>query len=149
MSPRSNFEDKDRSDPVLPDEMVLHLARRHGAAAQFVDAVDESGGEARVYICGEVVIKTQRPQRRRARTSLEKEAFILEQLNVQGVSFVPRVMGYGREGDVEYEVLTRMRGIALRTRGSTLWGGSGSCLRPAPLFARSMTSTRRHWSVRT
>jgi aminoglycoside phosphotransferase (APT) family kinase protein len=119
MSPRLNHEHHydHESDPVLSDEVVLGLARRHGAGAQCVEAVDESGGEARVYVCGDVVVKTQRPHRRRARTSLEKEAFILEQLAAQGVSFVPRVLGYGREGDIEYEVLTRIEGVALRHAG--------------------------------
>ncbi|MHB1873398.1 MAG: phosphotransferase family protein [Streptosporangiaceae bacterium] len=107
-------------DPVLDEDRVLELARRHAPAAREVTAVDESGGEARAYLCdGDLVVKTQRPHRLRPRTSLEKEAFILGELEaVPGVP-VPRVLGYGREPDVEYIVMTRAPGVSLASAGLT------------------------------
>jgi aminoglycoside phosphotransferase (APT) family kinase protein len=81
-----------------------------------VQAVDETGGEARTYMCDrEVVVKTQRPHRVRPRTSLKKEAFILDQLAASITVPIPLVFGYGHEGDVEYLVMSRIPGIALET----------------------------------
>ena len=107
-------------DPVLGGDRVLELVRRHAPAAREVTGVDESGGEARAYLCdGDLVLKTQRPHRLRPRTSLEKEAFILRALEaVPGVP-VPRVLGYGREPDVEYIVMTRVPGVSLASAGLT------------------------------
>lgn len=107
-------------DPVLGEDRVLELVRRHAPAAREVTAVDESGGEARAYLCGgDLVLKTQRPHRLRPRTSLAKEAFILGELEaVPGVP-VPRVLGYGREPDVEYIVMTRVPGVSLASAGLT------------------------------
>jgi hypothetical protein len=54
-------------DPVLDDATVRALARRHVSGAERVVEVDESGGEARVYLLdggnldGGIVVKTQRP----------------------------------------------------------------------------------------
>ena len=104
-------------DPVLDAAIVLNFARRHLPSAQAVTSVDESGGEARTYgIDEQFIFKTQRPHRVRPRTSLEKEVFHLRQLaeRVPEVS-VPRVLGYGRQGDLEYIVMTRMPGVAMRT----------------------------------
>ncbi|MHB1928055.1 MAG: phosphotransferase family protein [Acidimicrobiales bacterium] len=79
-----------------------------------VTGVDESGGEARAYLCdNDVVVKTQRPHRLRPRTSLEKEAFILDQLAAHASLPLPRVLGYGREPDVEYIVMSRIPGVPL------------------------------------
>ena len=108
--------------PHLPDEpwdseMVLSLVRRHVPGARTVMAVDESGGEARSYaVDKDIVLKTQRPNRLRPRTSLKREAFFLNQIAaLQPDLPVPRVLGYGHEGpSVEYTVLTRMPGVALR-----------------------------------
>src|SRR5690348_6711334 len=94
----------DPRDPVLDLSLVLDLARRHLPAVRSVTAVDESGGEARTYFLDDTwVFKTQRPHRVRPRTSLEKETLHLEELarQVPAVN-VPRVLGYGREADVEY-----------------------------------------------
>jgi Ser/Thr protein kinase RdoA (MazF antagonist) len=114
---------------VLPDEVVLVLARRHAPGARSVTDVDESGGEARTYAIDDaVILKTQRPQQLRPRTSLEKEVFFLEQLATAAPDLrVPRVLGYGREriaGDLlagasdgvllEYTLMTRMPGVAMR-----------------------------------
>ncbi|HEV7662567.1 MAG TPA: aminoglycoside phosphotransferase family protein [Chloroflexota bacterium] len=103
-------------DPVLAADLVLRLARRHLPSATKVSGVDETGGEARAYaIDADWILKTQRPHRVRPRTSLAKEAFHLGQLaeNAPEVN-VPRVLGYGRQGDVEYILMTRMPGVALR-----------------------------------
>lgn len=106
----------DPRDPVLEARLVLDLTRRHLPSAKTVTGVDESGGEARAYEIDEhFIFKTQRPHRVRPRTSLEKEVFHLQQLasRASDVS-VPRVLGYGRDGDVEYILMTRMPGVAMR-----------------------------------
>ena len=105
----------DAPDPVLEPGFVLSLARRHAPKAAEVRAVDESGGEARSYLIDEgLVMKTQRPNRLRPRTSLSKETFILEALAAHANLPVPEVVGYGQEGPVEYILMTRMPGIAAR-----------------------------------
>lgn len=120
--------------------------------------MDESGGEARSYLLDDgTIFKTQRPHRVRARTSLEKAAFFMRQLEaVPGVS-VPRVLGYGREGAIEYICETRMPGIAARRAdldGSSkraMLGDLGRLLRrihaveQAPFFASElMPGDREH-----
>jgi Ser/Thr protein kinase RdoA (MazF antagonist) len=111
----------DAPDPVLSDELVLALARRHVPEARAVTRVDESGGEARTYMIDDtLIVKTQRPQQLRPRTSLEKEVFFLRQLADRAPELsVPRVLGYGREElpdgpEVEYTLMGRMPGIAMR-----------------------------------
>src|SRR6185369_9281039 len=75
------YPQPEAGDPVLADYVVLDLARRHVHDAVRVTTVDESGGEARVYIIDDaVVVKTQRPNRLRPRTSLAKEAYLLDHL---------------------------------------------------------------------
>lgn len=119
--PRDFYVQPDASDPVLPDHIVLSLARRHTPKAHAVTQVDESGGEARTYCIDEtLILKTQRPQQLRPRTSLEKEVFFLNQIADAAPELsVPRVVGYGREQAsdgalVEYTLMTRMPGIAMR-----------------------------------
>jgi len=107
-------------DPVLTDDLVLDLTRRHVGTAATVTTVDESGGEARVYIVDDaVVVKTQRPHRLRPRTSLAKEAYLLDRLGTQLGQRIPRLLGFDRvdteQGTVEYVCMTRMPGIAVRT----------------------------------
>jgi aminoglycoside phosphotransferase (APT) family kinase protein len=110
------YSQPDAADPVLSDDRVLELARRHVATVSAVTAIDESGGEARAYMCDDdLVFKTQRPQQLRPRTSLEKEAFILDQVAARADVSVPRVLGYGREDDVEYLLMTRMPGVCLES----------------------------------
>jgi hygromycin-B 7''-O-kinase len=106
----------DPRDPVLDFQRVLALARRHLPSAHAVTGVDESGGEARAYaIDDDFIFKTQRPHRVRPRTSLAKETLHLEQLARCAPEVnVPRVLGYGNEDDVEYILMTRMPGIAMR-----------------------------------
>jgi hygromycin-B 7''-O-kinase len=107
------------ADPVLPEETVLALARRHVPAAAAVAAVDESGGEARAYLVDDrVVVKTQRPHRLRPRTSLAKEAYLLNLLSSRLGARVPRLLGYDRvdtaDGMVEYLCMSRMPGRPAR-----------------------------------
>src|SRR4051812_25814197 len=113
--PKDTYLQPDKPDPVLDAEIVLALARRHVPGAQAVRAVDETGGEARTYAIDDgVIFKTQRPHRLRPRTSQAKEVLFLGQLARFPDIPVPRVLGYGQEGDIEYTCLTRMPGIAVR-----------------------------------
>ncbi|MGH2869045.1 MAG: phosphotransferase, partial [Solirubrobacteraceae bacterium] len=112
----------DAPDPVLSVNSVLHIARRHAPWLTAVAEVDESGGEARAYMLHpDAVLKTQRPQQLRPRTSLAKEALILEHLAQKATVSVPRLLGYGHDGAVEYVLMSRMPGVAMRhvplTRG--------------------------------
>jgi hygromycin-B 7''-O-kinase len=101
-------------DPVLHEARVEAAARRHASGVGRLIGIDESGGEARVYFLeGDVVLKTQRPQRRRAKTSLEKEALFLRELERQGDFPVPRVLGHGHLDGLEYLCLTRLAGLAV------------------------------------
>lgn len=109
----------DAKDPLLSPGIVLGIAAAHTDRASTVTEVDETGGEARAYLLdGDVVVKTQRPHRLRPRTSLAKEARLLQHLAGPLAGLVPEMLGYGRtsapEGDVEYLVLSRMPGRAVR-----------------------------------
>ncbi len=108
-------------DPVLPDTVVLDIARAHTKLSTGQVEVDESGGETRTYLLGGgVVVKTQRPHRLRARTSLAKEALLLRTLAEPLAHLVPHLFGHGTaetaEGVVEYVVMSRMPGEALIRR---------------------------------
>ena len=104
------------ADPVLEARTVLALVRRHGVPCSAVTRVDETGGEARAYVLDDrVVLKVQRPHRLRPRTSLEKEAFFLQQLAASPDIVVPHVLGYGRHETIEYLVMTRMPGVPALT----------------------------------
>jgi Ser/Thr protein kinase RdoA (MazF antagonist) len=109
----------DADDPVLSAATVLRLARAHCCRAEAVTGVDESGGEARVYLVDDnVVVKTQRPHRVRPRTSLAKEARLLEHLAEPLAGSVPTVFGHDRvetaDSAVEYLVMSRVPGRAAR-----------------------------------
>ena len=103
-------------DPGPSDSVVLDNARGHVPAVRAVTGVDESGGEARTYVIDDnIILKTQRPHRVRPRTSLEKEVFHLRTLADRAPWMsVPRVFGYGQDGDIEYTVMSRMPGRAMR-----------------------------------
>ena len=113
--PKDVYLQPGASDPVLSDEEVLRLVRRHVPHARAVTAIDESGGEARTYaVDATIILKTQRPHRLRPRTSLAKEVFFLNQLASQPDISVPRILGYGRQGSsIEYTCMTRMLGVAV------------------------------------
>jgi len=61
------------------------------------------------------VVKVQRPHRLRPRTSLEKEAFFLQQLSAHPDIVIPQVLGYGWHDAIEYLVITRMPGVSALT----------------------------------
>src|SRR5215510_9210901 len=104
------------TDPVLEERTVLDLVRRHGVRCSAVTSIDETGGEARAYVLDDnLVLKVQRPHRLRSRTSLEKEAFFLQQLTAYPDIIVPHVLGYGRRDHIEYLVMTRMPGVPALT----------------------------------
>src|SRR5262249_31855518 len=103
-------------DPVLEERTVLDIVRRHGVRCSAVTRIDETGGEARVYVLDDrLVLKVQRPPQLRPRTSLAKEAFFLEQLCAYPDIVVPQVLGYGRHANIEYIVMTRMPGVSALT----------------------------------
>lgn len=118
--PRHVYLQPDADDPVLSNELVLELARAHRPECRRVQLVEESGGEARAYLVDDdLVLKVQRPPQLRPLTSLAKERFVLELLarapERRAVS-IPRVLGGGRAGaDIEYTLLSRMPGAAMRT----------------------------------
>jgi Ser/Thr protein kinase RdoA (MazF antagonist) len=106
-------------DPVLSHLSVLKIAATHTDRGGAVLEVDESGGEARAYLLeGDVVVKTQRPHRLRPRTSLAKEAALLDYIAASLGGHVPHLFGRGHtvvpEGEVEYLVMSRMPGRAVR-----------------------------------
>lgn len=112
--PKDVYLQPDAPDPVLTDAMVLGLVQRHVPSASVVTGVDESGGEARTYLVDDgLVLKTQRPHRLRPRTSLAKEAAFLKHLAAFPAIPVPRVLGYGQTGGVEYLCLSRTQGNAV------------------------------------
>jgi hygromycin-B 7''-O-kinase len=115
MVTRDVYLQPEAPDPVLDDAIVLALVRRHAPRAAGVTEVDESGGEARAYVVdGDIILKTQRPHRLRPRTSLAKEVCFLQQLRREPNLPVPEVLGYGREGPIEYLCMTRIPGVAMR-----------------------------------
>lgn len=104
------------ADPVLENSLVLDIVRRYVPNAEVIIHIDESGGEGRVYAVDEnIILKVQRPQQLRSSTSLEKEAFFLKQLEQQTDVSVPRLLGYGKRGTVEYLCMTRVSGVAAET----------------------------------
>ena len=114
--PKDYYVQPDAPDPVLSEDKVLSLARQFVPDVKAVTGVDETGGEARTYrIDDDLILKTQRPQQLRPRTSLQKEVVFLKQLEgVEGVS-VPRFIGYGHpEPMLEYTLMTCMPGVAFR-----------------------------------
>jgi len=126
MGRADTYSQPEAPDPVLPDALVLELARAHlpeSIRVEEVVEVDESGGEARAYLLGGgVVVKTQRPHRLRPRTGLAKEAAILAALSGPLFGRIPVVFGYEQAdtdaGPVELIVMSRLAGAALRTKQS-------------------------------
>lgn len=102
-------------DNLLDDSLVLDIVREFVPSAIRIISVDESGGEARVYaVDDDIILKTQRPHKLRPRTSLQKEVFMLREIEKQSDISVPRVLGYTRRSDfIECTVMTRMPGSAI------------------------------------
>jgi hygromycin-B 7''-O-kinase len=124
------YSQPEAPDPVLPTGLVRELAAAHLPADVRLAggmAVDESGGEARVYLFdradgdGGVAVKMQRPHRLRPRTSLAKEAALLAALAGPLAGRIPVLYGYDAvdtaAGPVEFLVLSRMPGRAVVTGG--------------------------------
>ena len=121
--PKHIYLQPNAPDPIHSDDVVLGIVRKHVPGVYAVTGIDESGGEARTYaIDDNIILKVQRPQQLRPLTSLEKEAFFLSQLSLDDRIRVPKVLGYGREGTIEYTVMTRIPGIAIVN--TTLEGGA-------------------------
>ena len=110
--PKDYFLHPHVADPVWADDDVLSLVRLHAPDAEAVRRVEESGGEARTYfIDEELLLKAQRPNRCRPRTSQEREAAFLRELEGREGIAVPEVIGHGyTESGGEYTVMTRMPG---------------------------------------
>jgi hygromycin-B 7''-O-kinase len=110
--PKDYFPHPKVADPVWTDDEVLSLVRRHAPGAREVRKVEESGGEARTYLVDDdLLLKSQRPNRCRPRTSQEREVAFLRELEGEKGITVPKVIGHGRtESDGEYTVMTRMQG---------------------------------------
>jgi len=107
------YYQREAADPILENSVILDIVRRYAPEAEAVTHIDESGGEGRVYAVDEnIMLKVQRPHQLRSSTSLEKEAFFLKQLEKETDVNVPRVLGYGKDGTVEYLCITRIPGIA-------------------------------------
>jgi hygromycin-B 7''-O-kinase len=122
------YSQPDAPDPVLPAELVRELAEAHLPTDVRLAgmAVDESGGEARVYLfdvadaAGRgVAVKTQRPHRLRPRTSLAKEAALLAALAGPLAGRIPALYGYDAvdtaAGPVEFIAMSRVPGRAVVT----------------------------------
>ena len=102
-------------DEVWNDQIVLEIVNEFVPTASKVTSVDETGGEARTYVIDNfIILKTQRPNRLRSRTSLEKEAFMLREIEQQCDINVPRVLGYTKRNNlVECIIMTKMSGDAI------------------------------------
>lgn len=101
-------------DIVWNSETVLKYVREFLPDAKEVKFVDETGGEARTYyIDDNMILKTQRPNRLRLSTSLEREVFFLKQLEMQSDVSVPKVIGYKKINNLEeFTLMTKMSGDA-------------------------------------
>lgn len=137
--PKHIYLQPDAPDPIHSDDVVLAIVRKHVPDVKAVTGIDESGGEARTYaIDDNIILKVQRPQQLRPLTSLEKEVFFLNQLSLDERISVPKVLGYAREGTIEYTVMTRMPGVAIVN--TTLEGPA----RKETLFQLGQTLRRIH-----
>jgi len=118
--PKDYYIQPEAPDPVLVEARVLEIVHRYAPQARAVTRVDEHGGEARVYVLdGDLVLKMQRPNRLRPRTSLKKEACFLWQLEGVAGVVVPRVIGHGQADGIEHTLMTRMPGEAVASAALT------------------------------
>jgi len=103
------------ADPILEDDHVLRLVRSFAPEAGAVIRIDEQGGSARTYHidCG-VTLKVLRPNRVKTATYIEREVFLLKQLEKRDVADIPRSLGHGKCGSIEYNCMTTIPGSAVR-----------------------------------
>jgi ATP-binding cassette subfamily B multidrug efflux pump len=133
------------ADPVLDERPVLDIVRCHGMSCSTVTSIDETGGEVRVYVIDDnLLLKVQRPHRLHPRTSLETEAFFLNQLSALQAPFSGSSLFPGsRTRDVFVErvrailalgqlVLGSMTGIIMNT----------AVVLPAILLGRAINAAR-------
>ncbi len=105
----------DALDLVLPENTVLEIVKEYVNDVNKVDFIDETGGEARVYsINDKIILKVQRPNRLRNKTSLKRETFFLNELEKHEEIKSPKVFGYGKYKDIEYICMTKIKGKALK-----------------------------------
>jgi len=103
------------SDPILEENDVFEIVRKYVKDVNEVDFVDETGGESRVYsINDKIILKVQRPNRLRNKTSLEKEAFFLKELEKHEEIKSPHVYGYGKYKGIEYVCMSKIKGKAFK-----------------------------------
>ena len=103
------------ADPVFTSDFILNIVRRHAPDAKEVTCVDEQGGSARAYhIDNRITLKVQRPHRVKSEFNIQREVFLLKELEKQGVANVPRTLGYGKQGAFEYNCMTKIPGLAVR-----------------------------------
>ena len=110
---RNKYYQLGYDDPVYSDEFILNKIRQLGFIVSKVTKIDESGGEARVYVIDDqYILKVQRPQQLRRTTSLKKEVFFLNTINnqIQPNLLVPQVLAYIKENLFEAILLTKIKG---------------------------------------
>jgi ATP-binding cassette subfamily B multidrug efflux pump len=133
------------ADPMLDEWPVLDIVRCHGMSCSTVTSIDETGGEVRVYVIDDnLLLKVQRPHLLHPRTSLETEAFFLNQLSALQAPFSGSSLFPGsRTRDVFVErvrailalgqlVLGSMTGIIMNT----------AVVLPAILLGRAINAAR-------
>jgi len=110
-----NEHQRNLADPILENNHVLSLVRPFAPEAGAVIRIDEQGGSARTYHidCG-VTLKVLRPNRVKTATYIEREVFLLKQLEKNGVANIPKSLGYGKCGSLEYNCMTTIPGSAVR-----------------------------------
>ena len=112
----------DALDLVLPENTVLEIVKEYVNDVNKVDFIDETGGEARVYsINDKIILKVQRPNRLRNKTSLKRETFFLNELEKHEEIKSPKEIS--RETGIRYHTLLnilsdlRKKGIVSRELG--------------------------------
>ena len=103
------------SDPIFDSDFILSIVRCHVPDVKGVVSVDEQGGSARAYhIDDRITLKVQRPHRIKSEFNIQREVFLLKELEKQGVANVPGTLGYGKQGAFEYNCMTKIPGTAVR-----------------------------------
>jgi len=104
-----------QTDPIYEDDFVLEIVQQFAPGSAKVLRIDEQGGSARTYhIEGGVTLKVLRPTRKTSKGYIEREVFLLKQLEAAGVPNIPRSLGYEKRGALEYNCMTTIAGDAVR-----------------------------------